>query len=624
MQDKRVIAYASRQLRPHEINYPTHDLELAAVVYALKIWRHYLYGVKCEIFTDHKSLKYFNTQKELNMRQRRWLELIKDYDCTISYHPGKANVVADALSRKSAETSSVEASSMEVVPEEIRRDLKRAEIVLIIADQFVSIAGLSLQPTLEEQIREAQKNDKVIEGIRERIEKKEDPDFGDKDELLRYRGRICVPSTREIKDLILAEAHSTPYTIHPGGTKMYQDIKKVFWWPNMKREIAEYVARCLTCQKVKAEHQRPAGTLKPLEIPEWKWEGIAMDFVVGLPRTTSGYDAIWVIVDRLTKSAHFLPIKVKYAPEKLAEIYLQEIVRLHGVPKSIVSDRDPRFTSRFWKRLQESLGTRLNFSTAFHPQTDGQSERTIQILEDMLRACVVDFKGGWAQYLPLAEFAYNNSFQASIGMAPYEALYGRRCRSPLYWDEVGERRMLGPEIVSETREKIQVIKDRLVTAQCRQKSYADNRRRELEFEAGSKVFLKISPKKGIARFGKKGKLQPRFIGPFEILDRVGPVAYRLALPPCLEGVHNVFHVSLLRKYVTDPTHVLDYEPLQVRENLTYVEEPIRVLDRKEQQLRTKTIPLVKVLWRNHGVEEASWELESEMYSKYPHLREGQS
>jgi hypothetical protein len=615
MQDKRVIAYASRQLRPHEVNYPTHDLELAAVVHALKIWRHYLYGVKCEIFTDHKSLKYFNTQKELNMRQRRWLELIKDYDCTISYHPGKANVVADALSRKSAETSAVE-----VVAKEIMEDLKREEITLVLADRYVSIAGLSLQPSLEERICEAQKSDAVIIGIRERIVKNNDPDFEDRDGVLRYRSRICVPGDGGIKELILAEAHTTPYTIHPGGTKMYQDIKKVYWWPNMKREIAEYVARCLTCQRVKAEHQRPAGTLKPLEIPEWKWEGIAMDFVVGLPRTTAGYDAIWVVVDRLTKSAHFLPIRVKYTPERLAEVYLQEIVRLHGIPKSIVSDRDPRFTSRFWKRLQESLGTKLNFSTAFHPQTDGQSERTIQILEDMLRACVIDFKGSWAQYLPLAEFAYNNSFQSSIGMAPYEALYGRRCRSPLYWDEVGEGRLLGPEMILQTKEKIRLIKERLITAQSRQKSYADNRRRELAFEEGSKVFLKISPTKGVARFGKKGKLQPRFIGPFEILERVGPMAYRLALPPSIAGVHDVFHVSLLRKYVSDPTHVLEYEPLQIKENLTYVEEPVRIIDRKEQQLRTKVIPLVKVLWRNHGVEEASWELESDMYEKYPQLK----
>jgi hypothetical protein len=195
-----------------------------------------------------------------------------------------------------------------------------------------------------------------------------------------------------------------------------------------------------------------------------------------------------------------------YSMDKLAELYIKEIVRLHGIPVSIVSDRDPRFTSRFWRSLQEALGTKLTFSTAFHPQTDGQTERTIQTLEDMLRLCVLDFKGSWIQYIPLIEFAYNNSYHASIKMAPYEALYGRRCRSPLYWDEVGERKLLGPEIIQDTCEKITVIKQRLAAAQSRHKSYADVRRRELEFEVGTKVFLKVAPMKGVMRFGRRGKL----------------------------------------------------------------------------------------------------------------------
>ena len=268
--------------------------------------------------------------------------------------------------------------------------------------------------------------------------------------------------------------------------------------------------------------------------------------------------------------------------------------------------------------MQGALGTTLNFSTAFHPQTDGQSERVIQILEDMLRLSVIDFKGNWEEHLPLVEFTYNNSFQASIGMAPYEALYRRKCRSPICWTEVGERKILGPEIVQLTTEKIQLIRQRLQTAQSRHKSNADMHRRDLEFEKGDHVFLKVSPSKGIVRFGKKGKLSPRYIGPFEILDRVGAVAYRLALPPNLSNVHNVFHVSMLRRYISDPSHILAYEPLDVREDLTYVEQPVQILDRRDQVLRTKVIPLVKVLWRNHVVEEATWEREDEIRVKYPH------
>ncbi|XP_042019055.1 uncharacterized protein LOC121766889, partial [Salvia splendens] len=291
MQKGKVIAYASRQLKPHELNYPTHDLELAAVVHALKIWRHHLYGVRCEIYTDHKSLKYFFEQKELNM------------------------------------------------------------------------------------------------------------------------GRLCVPKDEGLRMEIMREAHETPYAAHPGSTKMYQDLKRQFWWNGMKKHVAAFVERCLACQQVKALHQRPYGKLQPLEIPEWKWEHIAMDFVVGLPKSQRGNTVIWVIIDRLTKSAHFVPVRATYGSDQLAKVYVREIIRLHGVPATITSDRDAKFTSRFWTSLQSELGTKLNFSTAFHPQTDGQSERTIQALEDMLRAVVLDRGVGWEEVLPLVEFAYNNSYQ---------------------------------------------------------------------------------------------------------------------------------------------------------------------------------------------------------------------
>ncbi|KAM2806920.1 hypothetical protein COP1_047492 [Malus domestica] len=237
----------------------------------------------------------------------------------------------------------------------------------------------------------------------------------------------------------------------------------------------------------------------------------------------------------------------------------------------------------------------------------------------MLRACVLDFHGSWEDHLSLAEFAYNNSFQSSIGMAPYEALYGKPCRSLLCWAEVGENVLLGPEIIQETTEKIKVIKQRLLTAQSRQKNYADKRRRPLQFNIGDHVFLKVSLRKGVKRFGKSGKLAPRFIGPFEILERIGEVAYKLALPPQLSNVHNVFHVSMLRKYQPDPTHVLNWGELSVDEKLSFEDRPIQILDHKDQRLRAKTISLVKVLWLHGSVEEATWELEAEMREKYPEL-----
>jgi hypothetical protein len=621
MQQGKVIAYASRQLKNHERNYPTHDLELAAVVFALKIWRHYLYGSQCDIYTDHKSLKYIFTQKDLNMRQRRWIEQIKDYDCRILYHPGKANVVADALSRKSRS----EASNLVPTTDQLAQQFGMIHFDTRPTTRWMSLATLSIQPMLTDWIKVAQEADPELKALKEKISQGEASSFSfAADGILRNHSRVVLPKDDKLRKEILDEAHKTQYTVHPGSTKMYQDLKKIYWWSGMKRDIAEYVARCSTCQQVKAEHQRPAGPLQPLSIPEWKWDQIGMDFVVGLPRASSGQDAIWVIVDRLTKSAHFIPYKINDSMQKMAELYIREIVRLHGVPNSIVSDRDPRFTSKFWGRLQDAMGTRLNFSTAYHPQTDGQSERTIRILEDMLRLCVLDFKGNWINFLPLVEFAYNNSFQATIGMAPYEALYGRKCRSPLYWDEVGEKQLLGPEIVQDTKDKIALIRKRMLTAQSRQKSYADQHRRKLEFKVGDQVFLKVSPMKGVFRFDKKGKLSPRYVGPFEVNEIVGPVAYRVALPPELAGVHDVFHVSTLRKHIPDPLQVVNFKPLRVQENLTYEEMPIQIMDRKEKQLRTKTIPLVKVLWRNHGVEEASWELEQKMRNRYPHLFEDQS
>ena len=381
------------------------------------------------------------------------------------------------------------------------------------------MANFRVQPDLVGRIKALQKNDLNLVQLMEDVKKGSKPDFVlSYDGVLRFRTRLCVPDDGDLRREFLEEAHCSRLAIHPGGTKMYKDLRQNYWWSGMKRDIAQFVAQCLVCQQVKAEHQRPAGFLQPLSIPEWKWEHITMDFVTGLPRTLGGDNAIWVIVDRLTKSAHFLPMKVNFSMDRLASLYIKEIVRMHGVPVSIVSDRDPRFTSRFWHSLQKALGTKLSFSTAFNPQTDGQSKRVIQVLEDLLRACDLDLKGNWDDYLPLVEFAYNNSFQASIGMAPFEALYGRRCQSPVCWVDVGEKKLLGPELVQLTVEKVSLIKERLKAAQSRQKSYADNRRRDLEFEVGDHFFLKVSPMKSIMRFGRKGKFSPRFVGPFEVLE----------------------------------------------------------------------------------------------------------
>ncbi|GJU62549.1 reverse transcriptase domain-containing protein [Tanacetum coccineum] len=559
MQRDKVIAYASRQLKIHEKNYTTHDLELGAVVFALKIWRHYLYGTKSVIYTDHKSLQHIFDQKELNMRQRRWLELFSDYECEIKYHPGKANVVVDALSRKAR-----------VKPRRVR-----AMAVTIQS----GVKGLILAAQ-----GEAFKDENVLaeglNGTDQQMEKREDGS-------LYYMDRIWVPLVGSVRTKIMDEAHKTRYSVHPGADKMYYDLRDMYWWPSMKKEIAIYVSKCLTCAKVKTEHQRPSGLLQQPEIPEWK----------------------------LTKSAHFLAIREDYSMEKLARLYIDEIVVRHGIPTSIISDRDGRFTSRFWQTMQKVLGTRLDMSTAYHPQTDGQSERTIQTLEDMLRAYVIDFGGSWNIHLSLAEFSYNNSYHSSIRCAPFEALYGRKCRSPVLWAEIGDSRLIGPEWVQETTDKVVVIRDRLKAARDRHKSYADNRRKPLEFQVGDHVMLKVSPWKGVVRFGKTGKLAPRFIGPFEILERISSVAYRLELPEELSGVHDTFHVSNLKRCLADANLHVPLNEIKVDKTLRFVEGRLEILYREVKTLKRSKILIVKVIWNSKRGPEFTWEREDYMKAK---------
>jgi transposase InsO family protein len=419
MQERQVVAYTSRQLRSHELNYPTHDLELAAVVHALKVWRHYLLGNKTEIFSDHKSLKYIFTQPDLNLRQRRWLENITDFDLSISYTPGKANVMADALSRKSYCNNLMIEEGQPALYEELQK------LNLNLVPQGF-LANLVAEPTLDDKIRVEQMNDDGIKKIKASKAKGKAKCYTvDEQGIVSCDGRLVVPAS--LRELVLKEAHDTPLSIHPGSIKMYQDVKQSYSWPGMKRDIAKYVAECDVCRRVKAEHQRPTGVLKPLDIPYWKWDKIEMDFVTGFPKSKRGNDAIFVVIDRLSKVAHFLPVKESISASQLAELYTARIVSLHGTPLEISSDRGSIFTSKFWGSFQKAMGTNILFSTAYHPQTSGQVERVNQILEDMLRACVISFGMKWEDCLPFAEFSYNNSYQASLGRAPFEVLYGRRC-----------------------------------------------------------------------------------------------------------------------------------------------------------------------------------------------------
>nr|GEZ79829.1 putative reverse transcriptase domain-containing protein [Tanacetum cinerariifolium] len=379
------------------------------------------------------------------------------------------------------------------------------------------------------------------------------------DESLYFMDRIWVPLVGGVRTIIMDGAHKTRYSMHLEADKMYYDLRDMYWWPSMKRDIAMYVSKCLTCLKVKAEHQRPSGLLQQQRYPS---------------------------VKRLIKSAHFLATREDYSMGKLARLYIDEIVALHGVPVSIILDRDGRFTSRFWQTLQKTLGTRLDMSMAYHHQTDGQSERTIQTLKDMLRAYVIDFGGSWDVHLPLAEFSYNNSYHSSIRCAPFEALYGRKCRSPVMWAEIGESSLIGPELVQEMTDKVVLIKEKFKAARDRQKSYADNRRKPLDFDVGDQVLLKVSPWKGVIRFGKKGKLAP-----------------------C---VHDTFHVSNLKKCLADTTLHVPLNEIKIDKTLRFVKELVENMDREVKSLKRSKIQIVKVRWNSKYGPKFTWEREDDM------------
>nr|GEV39175.1 reverse transcriptase domain-containing protein [Tanacetum cinerariifolium] len=422
-----------------------------------KIWRHYLYGTKCKVFTDHKSLQHILDQKELNMRQRRWLELLSDYDCEIHYHPRKANVVVNALSRK-----------------ERSKPLRARALVMTF--------GLNLP-------------------------KKK---FGRSD-----RGT----ESRELQEQRCRRYDQEGYTEGKIGTPCRQNSML-------------------------------------------KWREL-------LPKSSQGYDTIWVIVDRLTKSAIFTPMRETDPMEKLARMNLKEVVTRHRILVSIIYDRDPRFASNFWRSLQKALGTSLDMSIAYHPQADGQSEKTIQTLEDMLRAYVIDFRNGWVKHLPLVEFSYNNSYHANIKAAPFEALYGRKCRSPVCWAEVGEIQLTGPEIVQKTTEKVIRIKQRIQSTRDRQKSYADLKRKPMEFQVEDRVMLKVSPWKGVVRL--------------------------LEIPQELSRVHSTFHVSNLKKCYSDEPLAIPFDGLHIDDKLRFMEEPVKIMDREVKRLKQSRIPIVKPL-----------------------------
>ncbi|GJQ93499.1 putative reverse transcriptase domain-containing protein [Tanacetum coccineum] len=491
------------QLRTKE----DHEVHLSLVLELLRKEKLYVKFSKCEFWLEEVHF-LGHVKGRMKLRRVRAMSMtiqssVKDnilatssktskvenaeYEYGVRYHPGKANVVTDALSRKER-----------VKPKRVR--------AMAMTIQY-GVRGMILAAHSEAFKQENILAEK-LHGLDQQMERKED-------ESLYFMDCIWVPLAGGVRTIIMDEAHKTNYSVHSGADKMYHDLRDIYWWPGMKRDIATYVSKCLTCSKVKAEHQRPSGLLQQPEIPEWK----------------------------LTKTAHFLAMRDDYSTERLAKLYIDEIVARHRVPMSIISDRDGRY---------------------------GQSERMIQTLVDMLRACVIDFGGNWDVHLSLAELSYNNSYHSSIRCAPFEALYGRKCRSPVLWAEISENSLIGQGIVK-------------------------------------RAMLII------------GKLAPRYVGPFEILERIGPVAYRLRLPEELSSVHDTFHVSNLNKCLADANLQVPLNEIKIDKTLRFVEEPVKIMDCEIRSLKRSKISLVKVRWNSKRGPEFTWEHEDHMKSKYPQL-----
>jgi hypothetical protein len=590
------IAFESKKLHDAELNYATHEKELLAIVHALKTWRHYLDGQHFLIHTDHHSIRYLDTQPSLSKRQARWMETLAEFDYTIEYKPGNTNSVADALSRRP-------------------QDQNEPTITLLDID--------SLSTSNKDAIHHAYKHDKDFKDIFQTLQNKErDPNtpispnqtqrlkhFSLRDGLLLYSTipgdqdseRLCIPH-KSIRDDLLFDHHDAPTAGHQGFDRTYERLHRHYYWPNMHMDIKNYVTTCDICQKNKASTQSPQGLLEPAPIPKRKWEQVSLDLITGLPTTPRHHNAILVVVDSLSKRAHFIATNQKVTGRGIAQLFLDHIFKHHGLPKVIISDRDPRFTGHFWRSLHGLLGIKLAMSTSNHPQTDGQTERTNRTLEQILRSYTNLEQSDWDLKLTLAEFAYNDSQQASTHLTPFQIDTGQHPHRP--------GAIQTPTNTPEANDYAQTIQnltniaqDNIQRAQAYQAEYANQSRRIETFKVGDQVLLHKAAFSDPLKDARLPKLAPYWFGPFKVLQQ-HKTAYRLQLPD-ESRIHPVFHASLLKLYHavsprTTQRPVRQQMPPDIHHDDTLEVERIittRTHRRQKQYL---------VQWKHRPAEDATW------------------
>ena len=646
------ICYESRKLNPAETRYSAYERELLGIVWAVGKWRHYLANRHFTIQTDHDSLRHLPNQPSANRRMWKWVQVLQGYDCDLVHIPGKQNP-ADFLSRRSI----MEVKDMVAVREEEESLIKRLQLhegddgddaiqkkldkifakskpdLVDMVDQkesnsrasiMVARSRVTLSQDLRDSIKKGLTEDTKWVDIVNEIESAQRAITAGSREYRLYGGllemkdttqqegtrwRIVIPDVPEIKKQIMRESHEVPYAGHLGYHKTLQKIQRTFYWPEHTLEIRDFVMGCSVCQQEKAVHRVPAGLLQPLKLPEQKWADVSMDYIMGLPRSESGYDGILTVVDRATKMVHVLPVTQTITAAETARLYWDRIGRLHGMPRSIVSDRDPRFVSKFWRELWRVLGSTLRMSSAYHPQTDGQTEAMNRVVEMVLR-CVLhadrDYSS-WESVLPTVEFVINNSPSQATGYTPFYLNYGFHPCTPA--DLIRDHDATLVEGVTNFVDRMQrnfstAVKF-LNRAKDRMKEQSDRKRRELRFNTGEQVLL--STEHLNLKNAPVHKLRRRFVGPFFVVRRVGPVAYELELPETWK-IHNVFHVSLLRPFRTSSwtqSVMEDQTEVDIEDDREYDVEKLLRWRWKGTSSRRRTKEFL-VLWTGWSIDDASW------------------
>lgn len=565
-----------------ELAYRTHEQELLAVHDALQKWRHYLLGSDFQIFTDHHPLRFFMTQKRLSPRQARWAEFIGQFELEINHIPGKSNTVADALSRRSdfQPQEGISLANIETAIEDIDDDVKEA--ILEGYKEESKYGDLEYDNELQEG---GAKWLKVKSGWIWRKNEKGPHD----------QWRIIVP--KAAVDKVLRRAHNGTIGACQGTEKMCEYIRRSFTWKGMVKDIEKFVSSCVECGRNKNLVTGARALLQPLPIPDSKWTHLSMDFITNLPETLNGDDAIFVVVDRLTKQAHFIVCKTTATAKDIAQLFIEQVWRLHGIPKNIVSDRDSKFISKFWEELMRMLGIQRTLSSAYHPETDGQTERTNRSLEQILRHFCAHQQRRWAEFLPHAEFAYNNAKHSTTGVSPFFANYGHHPRTD--FPDMGDgKNQYANDFVQRMRQIERSMKETIAMAQQRQAHQANKHRREREFKEGDWVFLSTS---NLSVMTLTKKLAPRYVGPMKVTKKISRTAYEIDIPKSWKKIHNVFYVGLLKPFKgEEPTEPVQIPPL-VQETEEFEVEDIRSHRQSEDGLQF----LVK--WRGYAEEENTWQ-----------------